>query len=236
MNTTALCARDIDAMDRYETLARLTALDRAYGMVEFDLDGRMVSVNPLFCDMLGYPPEALVGQSHLMLLPPDLQAEHELFWQRVLGGEIQSGEFRRVRQGGNPLWLHATYMPVTDEAGILLGVVKLAHDITSAVMAKQRVEQQSQLFDIVVAAHQSFLLDRNLGSACDTVFERLLSVSESSYGFIGIIQYEDGRPSLYVPSISNVSWDEATHACMSSSARAGAGSSSASSTTCLGTW
>ncbi|MBP8079192.1 MAG: PAS domain S-box protein, partial [Aeromonas sp.] len=212
MNTTALCARDIDAMDRYETLARLTALDRAYGMVEFDLDGRMVSVNPLFCDMLGYPPEALVGQSHLMLLPPDLQAEHELFWQRVLGGEIQSGEFRRVRQGGNPLWLHATYMPVTDEAGILLGVVKLAHDITSAVMAKQRVEQQSQLFDIVVAAHQSFLLDRNLGSACDTVFERLLSVSESSYGFIGIIQYEDGRPSLYVPSISNVSWDEATHA------------------------
>ncbi len=103
-------------------------------------------------------------------------------------------------------------MPVTDEAGILLGVVKLAHDITSAVMAKQRVEQQSQLFDIVVAAHQSFLLDRNLGSACDTVFERLLSVSESSYGFIGIIQYEDGRPSLYVPSISNVSWDEATHA------------------------
>lgn len=102
MNTTALCARDIDAVDRYETLARLTALDRAYGMVEFDLDGRMVSVNPLFCDMLGYPPEALVGQSHLMLLPPDLQAEHDLFWQRVLGGEIQSGEFRRVRQGGNP--------------------------------------------------------------------------------------------------------------------------------------
>ena len=37
-------------------------------------------------------------------------------------------------------------------------------------------------------------------------------MSESSYGFIGIIQYEDGRPSLYVPSISNVSWDEATHA------------------------
>lgn len=212
MNTTALCARDIDAVDRYEALARLTALDRAYGMVEFDLDGRMVSVNPLFCDMLGYPPEALVGQSHLMLLPPDLQAEHDLFWQRVLGGEIQSGEFRRVRQGGSPLWLHATYMPVSDEAGTLLGVVKLAHDITSAVMAKQRVEQQSQLFDIVVAAHQSFLLDRNLGSACDTVFERLLSVSESSYGFIGIIQYEDGRPSLYVPSISNVSWDEATHA------------------------
>jgi methyl-accepting chemotaxis protein len=62
----------------------------------------------------------------------------------------------------------------------------------------------------VVAAHQSFLLDRNLGSACDTVFERLLSVSESSYGFIGIIQYE--AVPVSIPSISNVSWDQATHA------------------------
>ena len=127
-------------------------------------------------------------------------------------------------------------MPVTDEAGTLLGVVKLAHDITSAVMAKQRVEQQSQLFDIVVAAHQSFLLDRNLGSACDTVFERLLSVSESSYGFIGIIQYEDGCPSLYVPPSPMSPGTRRPMPGMSSSARVGAGSSSASSTTCLGTW
>jgi len=212
MNTPAIRSRGIDAFDRYEALARLTALDRAYGMAEFDLDGRMVSVNPLFCNILGYGAEELIGQPHLLLLPPDLHAGHGLFWQRVLCGEIHSGEFRRVRRCGDTLWIHATYMPITDEAGTVLGVVKLAHDITSEVMAKQRVEQQSQLFDIVVAAHQSFLLDRNLGSACDTVFERLLSVSQSTYGFIGIVQYEEGQLSLYVPSISNISWDEATHA------------------------
>ena len=212
MNTPAIRSRDIDAFDRYEALARLTALDRTYGMVEFDLDGRMVSVNLLFCSMFGYAPDALVGQSHLLLLPPELHAEYGRFWQGVLKGEIHSGEFRRVMHDGGTLWIHATYMPITDEAGALLGVIKLAHDITSEVLAKQRVEQQSQLFDIVVAAHQSFLLDRNLASACDTVFERLLSVSQSTYGFIGIVQYEEGLPSLYIPSISNVSWDEATHA------------------------
>ena len=212
MNTPAIRSRDIDTFDRYEALARLTALDRTYGMVEFDLDGRMVSVNLLFCRMFGYAPDALVGQSHLLLLPPELHAEYGRFWQGVLKGEIHSGEFRRVMHDGGTLWIHATYMPITDEAGGLLGVIKLAHDITSEVLAKQRVEQQSQLFDIVVAAHQSFLLDRNLASACDTVFERLLSVSQSTYGFIGIVQYEEGLPSLYIPSISNVSWDEATHA------------------------
>ncbi|QXB56515.1 MULTISPECIES: diguanylate cyclase [Aeromonas] len=212
MNTPAIHPRNIEAFDRYESLARQTALERAYGMVEFDLDAHIVSVNPLFCNMLGYEPEALVGQSHLLLLPREQHVEHALFWQRVLNGEIHSGEFRRITREGGTLWIHATYMPITDEKGTLLGVIKLAHDITSGVLAKQRVELQSRLFDIVVAAHQSFLLDRNLASACDTVFERLLSVSQSTYGFIGILQYEEGNPSLYVPSISNVSWDEQTHA------------------------
>lgn len=212
MNTPAIRSRDIDTFDRYEALARLTALDRTYGMVEFDLDGRMVSVNLLFCRMFGYAPDALVGQSHLLLLPPELHAEYGRFWQGVLKGEIHSGSFRRIMRGGGSVWIHATYMPITNEAGTLLGVIKLAHDITPEVLAEQRVEQQSQLFDIVVAAHQSFLLDRNLGSACDTVFERLLSVSQSAYGFIGIIQYEEERPSLYIPSISNISWDQTTHA------------------------
>ncbi|MDX7901582.1 sensor domain-containing diguanylate cyclase [Aeromonas media] len=212
MNTPVNSFIDMGPLERYDALARLTALDRAYGIVEFDLDGRMVSVNGLFCDLLGYGSEEMIGQSHLLFLPPEQQEKHDSFWRGVLSGEIRSGEFRRIMRGGGSVWIHATYMPVTDEAGTLLGVIKLAHDITSEVLAKQRVEQQSQLFDIVVAAHQSFLLDRNLGSACDTVFERLLSVSQSAYGFIGIIQYEEDRPSLYIPSISNISWDEATHA------------------------
>lgn len=212
MNNPANSFIDMGPLGRYDALARLTALDRAYGIVEFCPDGLMVSVNSLFCDILGYAPEELIGQPHLLLLPPEQQGEYDSFWQGVLSGEIHSGSFRRIMGGGGCVWIHATYMPITDEAGMLLGVIKLAHDITSEVMAKQRVEQQSQLFDIVVAAHQSFLLDRNLGSACDTVFERLLSVSQSAYGFIGIVQYEDGHPSLYIPSISNISWDQATHA------------------------
>lgn len=212
MNTPVFSSLDINALGRYDALARLTALDRAYGIVEFDLTGRIISVNALFCTILDYQPEALIGQSHLLLLPPEQHGEHEHFWQGVLCGKIHTGAFHRIARGGRSVWIHATYTPITDEAGALLGVIKLAHDITPEVLAEQRVEQQSQLFDIIVAAHQGFLLDRNLASACDTVFERLLSVSQSAYGFIGIVQYEDGQPSLYVPSISNLSWDEATHA------------------------
>ncbi|WP_421353088.1 PAS domain S-box protein [Aeromonas taiwanensis] len=91
MNTPAIHPRNIEAFDRYESLARQTALERAYGMVEFDLDAHIVSVNPLFCNMLGYEPEALVGQSHLLLLPREQHVEHALFWQRVLNGEIPLG-------------------------------------------------------------------------------------------------------------------------------------------------
>ncbi|MFM4963395.1 diguanylate cyclase [Aeromonas bivalvium] len=216
MNTPAIRSlngdMDPDAFGRYDILARLSALDRAYGIVEFDLQGHMVAVNPSFCALLGYAPEDLIGQSHRLLFPPEQQGEHDGFWQGVLGGEIHSGSFRRIVRGGGSVWLQAVYTPIRDEAGTLLGVLKLAHDITPEVQAELRVKQQSQLFDIIVAAHQGFLLDRNLATACDTVFERLLSVSESDYGFIGITRFEEGRLCLYVPSISNVSWDERTHA------------------------
>lgn len=212
MNSSVMNLPNAEPFGRHDDQARLTALDRAYGIVEFDLDGRMVSANPLFCAILGYSLKELIGQSHRLLVPAELQEGHEVFWQGVLGGEIHGGAFRRVLRDGSSLWIHATYTPITDERGTPLGVIKLIHDITQEVLAEQRVALQSQMFDIIVAAHQSFLLDRNLGSACDTIFERLLSVSMSAYGFIGIVQHEEGQPSLYVPSISNLSWDEATHA------------------------
>ncbi|MGL5812908.1 MAG: sensor domain-containing diguanylate cyclase [Aeromonas sp.] len=212
MSSSVMNLPSTEPFGRHDALARLTALDRAYGIVEFDLAGRMVAANPLFCSILGYSLQDLLGQSHRLLVPPELQEGHAAFWQGVLSGEIHGGAFRRVLRDGSNLWIHATYTPITDETGTPLGVIKLIHDITQEVLAEQRVELQSQMFDIIVAAHQSFLLDRNLGSACDTIFERLLSVSQSAYGFIGIVQHEEGQPSLYVPSISNLSWDEATHA------------------------
>lgn len=212
MNSPVMNLPSTDHFGRHDALARLTALDRAYGIVEFDLGGRMVSANPLFCTILGYSLQELIGQSHRLLIPSEQQEGHEAFWRGVLSGDIHSGAFRRRARDGSSLWIHATYTPITDEAGTPLGVIKLVHDITQEVLARQRVDLQSQMFDIIVAAHQSFLLDRNLGSACDTIFERLLSVSMSAYGFIGIVQHEEGQPSLYVPSISNLSWDEATHA------------------------
>ena len=76
MNTPVNSFIDMGPLGRYDALARLTALDRAYGIAEFDLDGRMVSVNMLFCRMFGYAPDALVGQSHLLLLPPDREAQN----------------------------------------------------------------------------------------------------------------------------------------------------------------
>ncbi len=201
-----------DPFGCYDTQARLNALERACGLVELDLAGRIVTVNALFCTIFGYSPEALIGQPYLQLLSPESQAEHGAFWQGVLSGEIHAGKFQRLALGGDKIWIQATYTPIIDESGAPLGVIKLVHDITTEVLATQRVEQQSQLFDIIVAAHQSFLLDRDLSSACEAVFERLLSLTQSAYGFIGIVQYADGQPTLYVPSISNLSWDEATHA------------------------
>ena len=60
----------------YDAQAKLVALDRAYGIVEFDLEGTIVLANELFCSFVGYSKEALIGAPHTMLLTPADRAQH----------------------------------------------------------------------------------------------------------------------------------------------------------------
>jgi methyl-accepting chemotaxis protein len=127
----------------YDAQAKLIALDSAYGIVEFDLAGNIVLVNDLFCSFVGYRKEALIGAPHTMLLTPTDRVQHNGFWQEVLAGRLASGEFKRIGKDGQEVWIHASYTPITDPQGRLLGVIKLALDITQH--RNEQAAQQSRL-------------------------------------------------------------------------------------------
>lgn len=80
-----------------------------------------------------------------------------------------AGQFERVTKSGRPVWLEATYNPLLDERGKVVGVVKFATDITAQVQlndksaALVKAIDQSQVmieFDLlgnVVKANPVFL-------------------------------------------------------------------------------
>ncbi|MCJ2026480.1 PAS domain S-box protein [Methylobacterium sp. J-067] len=126
------------SLNTRESRAKLSALDRVQGIIEFDLTGRILTANTNFLDAVGYTLPEIVGQHHSLFMDPaerDSDA-YRAFWERLRAGTFESGQFRRVGRGGRPIWIQASYNPILDSGGKPYKVVKFATDIT-----QQRTEE-----------------------------------------------------------------------------------------------
>jgi methyl-accepting chemotaxis protein len=116
-----------------EQRSLLTALDRSHAVIEFEVDGTILTANDNFLQALGYTLEEVQGQHHRMFVSPEdrVSPEYAEFWQILGRGEFHSGQYRRITKDGREIWIEATYNPVLDDDGKPLKVVKYASDITA---------------------------------------------------------------------------------------------------------
>ncbi|QGY03719.1 PAS domain-containing protein [Methylobacterium mesophilicum SR1.6/6] len=119
---------------------KLRALDRSQGIIEFNLDGTVITANPNFLALVGYTLDEIRGRQHRVFVDPaELGPEYDRFWSSLRQGEFQQAEYKRVGRGGRVVYIQATYNPVADASGKLVKVVKFATDITAA--AHKRLER-----------------------------------------------------------------------------------------------
>lgn len=111
---------------------KFAAVCRSQAVIEFDLSGRILTANANFLDAMGYALSDIVGQHHRMFVRPDEagSTEYETFWNELRQGRYQAGEFCRVRQDGDPIWIQASYNPVLDDRGRPCSIIKFATDVT----------------------------------------------------------------------------------------------------------
>lgn len=128
------------------------AMQQSMARVDFDLDGKILDANAKFLGLMGYAKGEVVGQKHAMFVPEDVRGTpaYSHFWERLRAGEFQAGEFRRVAQGGRPVWIQATYSPVRDQRGTPVGVVKYAFDVTEKVLERQADRAMQQRYTQMV--------------------------------------------------------------------------------------
>src|ERR1700744_5804495 len=112
--------------------SQLPAIHRAQAVIQFDLDGTIVTANENFLKTMGYSLKEIEGRHHRMFVAADQRdsAEYRHFWEALNRGEFQAAEYRRVAKGGREVWILASYNPILDTAGKPRGVVKFATDIT----------------------------------------------------------------------------------------------------------
>jgi methyl-accepting chemotaxis protein len=120
----------------YEGMVR--AIQRAQAIIEFDLDGTVLTANENFLRIFGYTLDEVVGKHHRMFCEPGYaeSADYARFWQKLARGEYVADEFKRVSKDGAEVWLQASYNPIMDMEGRPLKVVKFASDITTEVQKR----------------------------------------------------------------------------------------------------
>lgn len=121
---------------------QLEAIHRSQAVIEFELDGTIITANENFLGAMGYSLDEIQGEHHQMFVEPALAASREYseFWKSLAEGNFKSAEYKRLAKGGREIWIQATYNPIMNADGNPIKVVKFATDVTDQVMRRKEVE------------------------------------------------------------------------------------------------
>jgi PAS domain S-box-containing protein len=143
---------DITEQKRAEAAEmRLAALVRSSrdAVVAKDLNGIITDWNQGAQRIFGYKPKEIIGKSILTLIPPERQFEESEILRRIRCGEsIDHYETIRRRKDGRLIDVSLTISPIKDLQGKVVGVSKIARDITQRKTAEQRLANQARLLDL----------------------------------------------------------------------------------------
>jgi methyl-accepting chemotaxis protein len=111
---------------------QIEAIGKAQAVIEFNLDGTIITANDNFLNTLGYSLGEIQGQHHRIFVEENYagSSEYTQFWGALNQGEFQFGDFKRLGKGGDEVWISASYNPIFDLNGKPFKVVKFATDIT----------------------------------------------------------------------------------------------------------
>ncbi|MBK60785.1 MAG: chemotaxis protein [Pseudomonas sp.] len=130
-----------------ENEAFINALLRSTAVIQFNLDGTVVSANDQFLQGMGYSLKQIVGKHHSMFCTPEEASsqQYKTFWQTLNRGEFVANRFKRIDSMGRDVWLEATYNPVYDTEGKLCKVVKFASVVSDQVAREEEVREAASI-------------------------------------------------------------------------------------------
>jgi methyl-accepting chemotaxis protein len=137
-------------IERQNMKGIFAAIDASYTYIEFDPEGNILTANQNFLQLMEYQREEVIGKHHRMFIEPNLvkSSTYTQLWANLKNGQYQSDDFKKITKSGNDVWMQGFYIPVKDDMGRVVKVVKIAADITQQVKAtieyKNRVKGYSE--------------------------------------------------------------------------------------------
>jgi methyl-accepting chemotaxis protein len=157
-----------------ELVAVLKAIHRSQAVIEFNLDGTIITANENFCGAMGYALNEIKGKHHSLFVDPVYKesSEYREFWDRLRQGKFEAAQFKRFAKGGREVWIEASYNPVLDKQGRPYKVVKFATDVS-----KQKAEYADLLGKVNAISRSQAVIEFNLDGTIISANENFLRSS-----------------------------------------------------------
>ena len=182
---------------RFLLAAIVDASDDA--IISKDLDGIITSWNEGAVRIFGYEPDEVIGRSILTLIPPELHEEEaRLIATLRRGGRVEHFKTKRIKKNGDLLDISLTISPVRDRTGRVVGISKIARDITAQLAMERALMESAKLAATGrMAATIVHEINNPLASVLNLVFlARLGCAPESAeYGYLSTAEKEIERVS-----------------------------------------
>ncbi|UPK32980.1 PAS domain S-box protein [Bradyrhizobium sp. 186] len=116
------------------------------------LDGIITGWNKAAEHLFGYSAEDAVGQPIDIIVPQDRRDEVRGILNRIASNEtIAQHETVRIRKDGRPLDVVLNISPLRSDRGEIIGVSKIAHDITEEKQSREKlrreIEERQRIFE-----------------------------------------------------------------------------------------
>ena len=133
---------------------QIAAISKSQAVIEFRMDGTIVTANDNFLKTLGYTLDEVKGKHHSMFVEPGYResSDYREFWAKLNRGEYEAAEYKRIGKGGKEVWIQASYNPILDLNGKPFKVVKYAADVTPQKNAAEELKNKVDTILKVVSA------------------------------------------------------------------------------------
>ncbi len=186
-----------------------------------DIDGNWIFLNQAWEATAGYKIEESLGKDAFGYFEDSHQEKMQILFQMLATGqmEVSEAEVRLKSKRNELIWVKVQARVFKDQLGNILGVSGTLVNINqekSIYVALQRSEgdlqRLNELLQAVNDTQLSFYLEKDFQSPLDTLLLKILNLTESKFGFIGEVLYDnEGQPYLKTHTITNIAWSEETN-------------------------
>jgi methyl-accepting chemotaxis protein len=196
-------ATDVTAqkLKNADLAGQIEAIGKSQAVIEFGMDGTVLTANSNFLDALGYSLGEIKGSHHRMFVDPSEResAAYREFWAALNRGEYQAAEYKRIGKHGKEVWIQASYNPILDLNGRPFKVVKYATDTTKQVLVRMGNERVRGMMESVAAGAEE------LNASVREISEAMTKSRETAGGAVEQVSEADRHAQLLSAAAQSMS-------------------------------